>query len=564
MKIPNLWGQGQLFAFSALDGKAVMGDDFAGMLSGDRIGIKFYSAVRRELAIVGHQVDDLVFNAVCGDWISADTPKGSIKIIYYNTHLVIGQVCETAMPVVFVEGKYDREFLGNIEVQDTKDGEFTALLQEGNKFAFAFGSTKEWVIEKVKEGIRADIEKAEEIKKAYYEENSIEGKYDLLYSKCLSVMKTQLYSPSAQYDRIFSTPDRLPHQHIWIWDSVFHAIGFRNVNPEIAEDLILAVFCNQRESGFIPCRSANGFDHPMTSKETQSPIIAWGAWLVYEVTKNKEFLKKVFEYNTKFLDWCYKNRMKRDDLFQWYVVETNLLCRCGESGMDNSPRFDDAAYLLAIDFSCFMANEMRFMSKIAGEIGVDTVKYDDAYEKMKASINNTLWDEETGFYYDYDTEKERLHKVKSVASFLPLFAGVCDGDKGKKLVEHLTNPNEFWTEVPIPSISVDDAAYGVDMWKGPVWLNFNYMIAQGLSEYGFEDVSKDVLKKTLDVVEEWYKKKGVIFEFYDSANKIEPNKLKRKGEPIEPYNIDVRVQTIRDYGWSVCLTCDIIKKCVKK
>ena len=171
-----------------------------------------------------------------------------------------------------------------------------------------------------------------------------------------------------------------------------------------------------------------------------------------------------------------------------------------------------------------------------------------------------MWDEETGFYYDYDTETENLHKVKSVASFLPLFAGVCDEDKAKRLVEHLTNPNEFYTEVAVPSISVDDATYGIDMWKGPVWINFNYMIAEGLSEYGFDKVARDITEKTVKLVGQWYEKKGVIFECYDAANIIEPNKLRRKGESIEPYNIDIRVQSIRDYGWGACLTCDMIHK----
>ena len=37
--VPKKWGQGQLFAFSALDGDALFTDDFAGTLSGDKIGI---------------------------------------------------------------------------------------------------------------------------------------------------------------------------------------------------------------------------------------------------------------------------------------------------------------------------------------------------------------------------------------------------------------------------------------------------------------------------------------------------------------------------------------------
>lgn len=85
------------------------------------------------------------------------------------------------------------------------------------------------------------------------------------------------------------------------------------------------------------------------------------------------------------------------------------------------------------------------------------------------------------------------------------------------------------------------------------------MIVKGLSEYKYTEIAQEIVKKTIDTVNEWYEKTGTVFEFYDSANTIAPNRLKRKGDPIEPYNIDVRVQTIRDYGWSVCLTCDLIK-----
>jgi len=41
MSIANKWAQGQLFAFSALDGDSFFGDDFVGTLSGDRLGIRF-------------------------------------------------------------------------------------------------------------------------------------------------------------------------------------------------------------------------------------------------------------------------------------------------------------------------------------------------------------------------------------------------------------------------------------------------------------------------------------------------------------------------------------------
>ena len=61
MFIADKWGQGQIFAFSALDGKTCAENDFVGILSGDRLGIRFFTKVRRELAIIPNNVSDLSF-----------------------------------------------------------------------------------------------------------------------------------------------------------------------------------------------------------------------------------------------------------------------------------------------------------------------------------------------------------------------------------------------------------------------------------------------------------------------------------------------------------------------
>lgn len=558
MKIPHIWGQGQIFAFSALDGEVRRSRDFSGTLSGDRVGIRFSTKIRRELAVTDLPVEELVFRAVCGDYIHAETAGGNLKMIFAAAHLLIGQLPEGASAVVFTEGAHKTEEGEDVTVQDTGDGEYTALAFCGNRFAFAFGKTKEAAVETAKEGLVADIAAVEEKKLSFYRQHTISGEYADLYAKCVSVMRTQLFSPESIFSTIWSTPDRLPHQDLFLWDSVFHGVGFRNVDGEIAENVILAMLESINGEGMIPCRSKITEDGNIFSIESQPPIIAWGAWRVYEKTRNPEFLKTVFKKNSIFLQWMQKNRNYRDGLYAWFVTEDTPICRCGESGMDNSPRFDDVVHLLAIDLSCYMANEMRFMAKIAQEIGEDGEAFAAEFERLKNAINEKLWDEESGFYFDYDADRECLHKVKSVASFLPLFAGVCEGDRAERLVAHLTNPVEFYTPVSIPTISADDKTYGSDMWRGPVWLNFNFMICEGLRESGFGALAAEITEKTLKTVKDWYEKTGVIFEFYDSENKKAPFMLRRKGDPVEPYDMRIRVQTIRDFGWSCCLTLDMI------
>ena len=317
-------------------------------------------------------------------------------------------------------------------------------------------------------------------------------------------MKTQLYSPEEKFTAIWSTPERLPHHHLW--DSVFHAVGHRHICPCLGEDLINAIWVNQDENGFVPHMADVG----IKSDITQPPVIAWGAWQVYEKSGSKEFLKKAFENNKKFLKWCQDNRRSAEmELYTWKTTE-DANCRCDECGMDNSPRFDVKEPLYAIDFSCFMANDVKWMKKIAEELGLqeDAAFYQKWFDQIAADVNAWLWSEEDQFYFDYHISAQRLHKVWSVASFLPLFAEICNEKQAAALVGHLQNPETFGTPFPIPSISQADATFGSDMWRGPVWINYNYMIIKGL--------------------------------------------------PFDPYNINVRLQTIRDYGWSCTLLFDML------
>ena len=200
------------------------------------------------------------------------------------------------------------------------------------------------------------------------------------------------------------------------------------------------------------------------------------------------------------------------------------------------------------------------MAVIANILGLvdDAKKYKAWFTQIKDTINRKLWCGEDGFYYDYDLLSGELHKVSSVASFLPVFAGVCDCEKAESLTRHLLDPDEYYTDFPIPSISKKDATFGSDMWRGPVWINYNYMIAKGLAEFGYKELSDEIVDKTITFLNYWYLKKGTMFEFYDSENLRAPYELNRKGLPFEPYNFEHKMQSIRDYGWSNTLLFDLL------
>ena len=552
------WGQGQLFAFSALEGESLFSDDFTGTLAGDKVGIIFHTSCRRTLYFGDMNKFILPrLECVTSDMIIIESLVGTFSMIFAERHLIVGEYDDATGVFVNLGGNCETTVKGNIEIHNTGDGEYTALLKGDGRFAFAYGKSEDEVIALCEKGITLDLEELKEKKlKPFEKALADDDKYSALYSKCISVMRSQLYSPEGNIKRIWSTPDRLPHRNMWLWDSIFHAIGHRHIDASLAENLILALFDVQKDDGFIPHMATPD----SISGITQPPVIAWGAWSVYEKSGNKQFLKTVFENNKAFLLWCRDNRRKNsDELYSWHT-NPDLNNRCDESGMDNSPRFDTDSDLYAIDFCCFMANEIRFMKKIADELGDKESSdfFGSWYEKIKTDINNTLWCEEDGFYYDYDITLNKFHNVQSVSSFLPIFAGICDDNQFRKLMAHLENPDEFGTEFPIPSISKKDSTFGTDMWRGPVWINYNYMIYKGLADYGYHELSKKIKDTTLDVINEWYNRTGTVYEFYDSENRIPPFCFNRKGQVAEPYDFRLKYQSIRDYGWSITLAFDMM------
>ncbi|MBO5934238.1 MAG: hypothetical protein J6Q94_01980 [Clostridia bacterium] len=558
--IPDKWGQGQLFAFSALDGDSFFTDDFSGILSGDKIGVIFHTFCRRTLYFGDmnkFMAPDL--KCVTSDMILLESLSGTFSMIFAEKHLVVGEYDEMTGVFVSHGGECKTVMNGDAEIHDTDDGEYTVLVKKDSRFAFAYAKNEKDAVALCQKGMTIDLEALKNKKLRHFEKTQNKNfRYSALYSKCISVMRSQIYSPEGKIRRIWSTPDRLPHRNMWLWDSVFHAIGHRHLDFNVAQELILALFDVQRADGFIPHMARPDY----ISDVTQPPVIAWGAWLVYEKSGDKDFLKSVLEKNKAFLLWCRDNRRKTDkELYSWHT-NPELNNRCDESGMDNSPRFDTDSDLLAIDFSCYMANEARFMKKIADELSDKETSefFGSWYEKIKADINSTLWCEADGFYYDFDITENCFSKVQSVASFLPVFAGICDDKQCRKLIEHLENPDEFGTEFPVPSISKKDRTFGSDMWRGPVWINYNYMISKGLSDYAYDDLSRKIEDKTLSVVDEWYNRTGTVYEFYDSENRIPPFCFNRKGKVVEPYDFRVKYQSIRDYGWSITLCFDMMNK----
>ncbi|MFP4355632.1 MAG: amylo-alpha-1,6-glucosidase [Phycisphaerae bacterium] len=374
-------------------------------------------------------------------------------------------------------------------------------------------------------------------------------------AKALSVMKTQVCTPEGHVEHFWTTPDRWPHAGLWLWDSAFHAIGWRHIDAQLARDMISAVLDGQREDGQIPIRTL-----PKRQNEyTQPPVLTLAASLVDQVEHDPDWMVEIYPKLAAYIRWDLENRDSDGaGLLEWQI-EGNVNCRSGESGMDNSPRFDAAKALDAVDFNSYLALECEILAEIAYRLGLDdeAEQWTETHQRLCDAINQRLWNQDAGLYVDCDAATGEQSGVLSSAGLLPLICGAPSARQAQQLAEHLQDPQMFATALPVPSIAACQTdIYSPDMWRGPVWINLNWLIALGLDRYDMTEQAAQLRLRSIEEIEKWYARTGAIFEFYDDKGVTPPPQLLRKGacDPDKHWTH----QVIFDYGWSSTLYLDML------
>ncbi len=561
-QMPNIWGRGALFAFSGLEGDNTFSDSLCAQLMGERIGFLFEATTAElYLRLVGTRwTQEMRFSLVASDLIEGTLDEKPFGFVYADQRTILGYApSDEAIPIFRADLAEEKPFENGTAF--LCDGAWFAFASkaDGENTRFALCRHTEWekAVNGAKTALALNFETIAEKRRAYFERVPIvstatEAEQKTL-AKCFSVMKSQVYTAQGKFTTRWTTPDRTPHKRWWFWDSIFHSIGNYYVEPQLAFDTLHTVTDVQEEDGRILHSSAPDRGWPI---QTQPPLTAWALYRLYEKTGRREWIGEIYDANRAHLQWVMRNRDKnRNLLFEWWVNTATPDCRCGESGMDNTPRFDDVQEMDAIDFSCYMANEMRYMAKLAAvlERSADEAEYAALYAKIGERINTELYDEADGRYYDRDPQSGEFHKVYTPASLLPLFAGVCPPDRAKRLAADILNPDVFNTPMPIPSVAKSDPHHCDDYWRGLVWINYAYMIEQGLRENGFVKEADQIADKLIAGIAKWYTREGCIFETYDPYNERYGAELSRKGPPMKPTDTYARFLAVQDFGWSSCL-----------
>ncbi|MBI5649112.1 MAG: hypothetical protein HZC40_01475 [Chloroflexi bacterium] len=354
------------------------------------------------------------------------------------------------------------------------------------------------------------------------------------------ILRMGLLSPRFHLTREAMMPSAIHYIGVWQWDAFFHALAYQYVDQKLAENQLRVVLDHQRDDGMIPdAVHDEGVVHRWKlpgiegeSDVTKPPLIAWAALKLYATSHNRDFLDEIYEPLCRWNHWWFeKNDDDHDGIAQYNHGFS--------SGLDDSPLWDEGVPVESPELNTYLVMQMDALARIAEilELRDDAVMWRARAEELAQKMIAHFWDEAAGVFWA--TRDHQPIRVLTPFNLYPLLTGRMPRAINDRLVAHLTNPDEFWAEYPIPTVARNDPKYDPNkMWRGPTWVNINYLFIEGLARSGYPDLARDLRDKTLALLN----RHADIFEYYNPDT----------GEP-PPHAASV-------FGWSSAVFVDLAIK----
>ncbi len=355
------------------------------------------------------------------------------------------------------------------------------------------------------------------------------------------IMRAGLVSPRYYMTREAMLPSKIHYVGVWQWDNFFHALAYRHVDAQLAEDQLRILLDHQRQDGMIPDAihdegTVTHLAFPVEADVTKPPLIAWAAWKIYEINRDAEFLSEIYGSLVRWNHWWFEdNDLDQDGLCEYHHPFS--------SGLDDSPLWDDGMPVTAPDLNTYLCLQQEALSRIARVLGMeDEVEmWSRRAEDIVARMRTRLWDGEAGLFWAL-RGAQRVD-VRTPFNLFPLLTGRLPQATADRLVAHLTDPRGFWSRYPVPTVALDDPKFDpLQMWRGPTWVNVNYLLIEGLARTGYVDLARELRRRTLELIAG----QDDIYEYYHPESGVNaPKAASLFGWSAAVY-IDLAVQASRE------------------
>lgn len=269
--------------------------------------------------------------------------------------------------------------------------------------------------------------------------------------------------------------------------------------------------------------------------------------------ENRAWLEKLYDAFSRYDDWLWRTRDTDGD----GCLELFTLFDTGE---DNSSRFPGAEGLYwgndepplghgllpyeSMDLMGYSCDTRTMLADVSALLGSGKEQFwRGQAEAVRRRVREYLWREEKGACYDRDC-RDRFLETLIHNNLRAMYHGLLYPDMAARFVrEHLLNPAEFWTPMPLPSIAANDPLFrnvSGNNWSGAAeGLSYQRAI-RALENYGFYGVLTALGKKLFTAVE----RSGIFSQQYDPFT-MEPT---GDGDEYGPTALSVLEYTARLYG----------------
>lgn len=339
------------------------------------------------------------------------------------------------------------------------------------------------------------------------EDASLQRLYDTACRKCLENLQMfgshQVLVEGGGYEKI------------WLETQPMGGEMYAKRNMTAAMNNQLLFIRNQRKDGRLP---GSVQAHPDGSIEPQFDKLQgfcfpWPALnMYYWAGEDRGYLDELAAALEGFDAYLWRTRDSNGDgcLESFCVYDT---------GEDNALRYGDApnycpedappahsqvvpmASMDMMSFSYAARDTLAEISRIRGD-GREK-HWQEAAHQVAAALRNHLWDEGRGACFDKD-KHGRTIPILTHNNLRCMYWGSFSQEMAEQFVQrHLTNPEEFWTELPLPSVAVNDLAFRnapENNWSGQCQgLTYQRAIL-ALERYGFEPLVMALGRKLMNAV----------------------------------------------------------------
>lgn len=184
---------------------------------------------------------------------------------------------------------------------------------------------------------------------------------------------------------------------------------------------------------------------------------------------------------------------------------------------------------------CWSNEALIEMGHVLGEDVLEIILWN---ELTVHSMNEKLWNQEKGYYHAFDRVAHAPIPIPVNSGLLPLVGLVPTQEQAEAMLRHLEGPTFGGAPKDVylcPTYSpqakdIDYARY----WRGPVWINTNWLLYQGLLRYDMKDMAERVRRDSLELLDQFG-----FYEYFDP----------RKGAAQAGYGT-------AQFSWSAALCLD--------